>query len=76
MADIISKQLISVLMLQERPSSLAKNPIWGERIITPLESSLQDFRNIPEQQNLLNKLVDQDKTRPKIMNNRCASLIR
>ena len=61
MADIISKQLISVLMLQERPSSLAKNPIWGERIITPLESSLQDFRNIPEQQNLLNKLIAQDK---------------
>ena len=68
MADIISKQLISVLMLQERPSSLAKNPIWGERIITPLESSLQDFRNIPE-------LVAQDKTRHKIINNRYASLI-
>ena len=29
LADIISKQLISVLMLQERPSSLAKKSYLG-----------------------------------------------
>ena len=71
LADIISKQLISLLMLQERPSSLAKKSYLGRTN----HHTLQDFRNIPEQKNLLNKLVAQDKTRPEIMNNRYASLI-